>query len=280
MRSTLPIHIPLTASDVTRYEETGVLFPIPALDSSDLARFRGEVDELEARLGTGADPTFFGECHFSFQWAYDLCTHPKVLDVIEQVIGPDILVHSATLFCKPPGKKFISWHQDSPYWRLSEPRLVSAWVALADSTIENGCMRVQPGTHFTLLDFTEIHHKNNMLGTGNTVTSGLDESLAVDVVLKAGEMSLHHANLLHGSNPNQSDGNRIGFAMRYVAPEVRQGRGHQAAILARGEDRYGNFDLMDKPELHSVREGIPAHREFTRRLNERELDKSGTTATA
>ncbi|MFT4587470.1 MAG: non-heme Fe2+,alpha-ketoglutarate-dependent halogenase [Candidatus Binatia bacterium] len=279
MNSTSPIPTPLSETDVKRYEETGVLFPIIALDGGELERFRGEVNELEASLRQAADRTFFGECHVNFKWAYDLCTHSKILDVIEQIIGPNILVHSTTLFSKPPGKKFISWHQDSAYWHLSEPRLVSAWVALGDSAIENGCMRVQPGTHFSLLDFTEVLHENNMLGTGNTVVDGLDESLAIDVTLKAGEMSLHHANLLHGSNANRSDGNRVGFAIRYVATDVRQGRGHQEVLLARGENRHGNFELLKNPARLSVSDGIPVHREFTARLNQRELDK-GATATA
>ncbi len=280
MNPNAPITAPLTDSDLKRYEETGILFPIQVLDHSESQQIRSEVDELESLFGPGADRTLFGECHFTFKWAYDLCTHAKILDVVEQVIGPDILVHSTTLFSKPPGRSFISWHQDSPYWHLSEPRLISAWIALSESTVENGCMRVQPGTHFKLLDHVEIRHKDNMLATGNTVKTGLDESLAVDVVLGVGEMSLHHANLLHGSNPNHSLGKRVGFAIRYVAPDVRQGRGHQEVILARGKDRYGNFDLLDKPGLHSVREGIPVHRAFTERLNARELDKIGTASLA
>lgn len=280
MNSLTPITAPLSAFDVKRYDETGVLFPIQVLDDSEQRHFRSAVDEFEALLGPGADRTLFGECHFSFGWAYDLCTHSKILDAVEQVIGPDILVHSSTLFSKPPGKSFISWHQDSPYWHLSEPRLVSAWVALGDSTIENGCMRVQPGTHFTLLDHVEVRHGDNMLGTGNTVRTGLDESLAADVVLKAGEMSLHHANLLHGSNPNRSGSNRVGYAIRYVAPEVRQGRGHQEVVLARGKDRYGNFKHLTNPAKLSLRDGIRAHVAFTKRLNEQELDKIGNAPLA
>src|ERR1051325_11210204 len=181
---------PLTDAEVMRYHERGVHFPVRVLTDEEVRHYRQEVDEFEAILAARAQPRLFGQCHLSFRWAYDLCTHPRVLDAVEQVIGPDILVHSTTLFSKHPGGKYVSWHQDSFYWHLSEPRLVSAWIALSESTIENGCLRVQPGTHKTQLDHTEEKHENNMLSTGSTVI-GDDESNAIDVVLRPGEMSLH-----------------------------------------------------------------------------------------
>src|SRR5437773_2737493 len=89
-----------------------------------------------------------------------------------------------------------------PVLTVAERRLVSAWIALSESTVENGCMRVQTGTHLSRLDHTEVHHENNLLGTGATITAAFDEARAVDVVLGAGEMSFHHANVVHGSGPN------------------------------------------------------------------------------
>ena len=262
----------VTDADLKRYAETGVLFPIPVLTEGERRRFRGEVDELEALCGAGAPRTLYGQCHLNFKWAYDLSTHPRVLDAVERVIGPDILVHSTTLFSKHPGEKFVSWHQDSHYWELSEPRLVSAWIALSDSTVENGCMRVQPGTHLSRLEHTEVQHENNMLGNGSTITLELDEERAVDVVLRGGEMSFHHASVVHGSNPNRSTGNRVGFAIRYVAPEVRQRRGHHAVVMARGRDAYGHYEHLREPPGHSVREGLPLHIAFSTRLNQIDLD--------
>jgi ectoine hydroxylase-related dioxygenase (phytanoyl-CoA dioxygenase family) len=266
----------ISDADLKRYAETGVLFPIPVLSAAERERFRSEVDELEALAGAGAPRTLFGQCHLNFKWAYDLSTHPRVLDAVERVIGPDILVHSTTLFSKPSGDQFVSWHQDSHYWELSEPRLVSAWIALSDSTIENGCMRVQPGTQGMRLDHTEVRHQDNMLANGSTITTSFDEARAVDVILKAGEMSFHHASVVHGSNPNRSDGKRVGFAIRYVAPEVRQGRGHHAVVLARGRDRYGHYEHVKEAPPHSVRDGLPHHIAFSTWFNQLDVDHAIT----
>jgi len=259
-------------SDLKRYEETGFLFPIQVLSPAEFESFRCAVDELQLLLGSTARPPVFGQCHLNFKWAYELSTHARVLDAVEQIIGPDILVHSSTLFSKHPGRSFVSWHQDSLYWHLSEPRLVSAWIALSDSTVENGCMRVQPQTHLQQLDHIEIRHEDNMLGTGSTVQHELNEETAIDVVLRAGEMSLHHTHLVHGSNPNRSNGKRSGFAVRYLSPEVRQKRGHHKVVLARGRDRFDHFEKLTEPPAHSVQDGLPLHRAFSLQLNRRNLD--------
>ena len=130
------------------------------------------------------------------------------------IIGPDILIHSSTIFTKyAQDEKFVSWHQDSHYWGLSEPRLVSAWIALTDSTIDNGCLRVLPGTHTRTFEHVEAPAQTNILSRGTTVFGSVDLNTAVDIVLLAGQMSLHHANLIHGSKPNTSTGPRIGYAI-------------------------------------------------------------------
>lgn len=270
-----------SAAKLAHYRENGVLFPIRVLEPTEVERFRNAAEETYRALREAAPPTapgeqtidMDGECHLHFEWAHSLCTHPKILDAVEKIIGPDILVHSSGIFSKPPGKRFISWHQDSNYWGLSQPRLVSAWVALTDSTVENGCLRVQPGTHLTILEHKEVHHEDNMLGTGLTVKGGHDESKAVDLVLRAGEMSLHHAHLLHGSNPNRSTGNRIGYAIRYLAADVTQERGHHDVVLARGRQRNSGFKIIDETPVHSVAEGLARHIEFSLWLDHANLDQ-------
>ncbi len=271
----------VTDSDVERYAETGLLFPLQVLAPAEVERFRQAAEETDRALREATPPAasverpvhMEGECHLSFEWAHSLCTHPAILDVVEKIVGPDILVHSSTLFFKRPGKSFVSWHQDSNYWELSQPRLVSAWVALSDSTVENGCLRVQPGTHRTLLEHQEVHHEDNMLGTGNTVQGGHDESRAVDVVLRAGEMSLHHAHLLHGSNANRSAGPRIGYAIRYLAADVKQGRGHHEVVLARGRQRHSGFKVLEEAPTRSVADGVARHVEFSLWLHHADLDQ-------
>lgn len=212
----------LSAAQLTRYEEEGVLFPIPALGPAALAEFRTAFDAVGEQMGDDRRPQRFGQWHLCFRWAYDLVTYPAILDAVEDVLGPDLLIHSTTAFAKRAGSPdFVSWHQDSYYWHLDRPRLVSAWIALTDSTSENGCLRVIPGSHRrTRLEHVALPHKHNLPGSGLHVAAEIDTSGAVDVCLRAGEMSFHHADIVHGSGPNRSARPRIGFAIRYTTPAV------------------------------------------------------------
>lgn len=252
----------LTADQVQTYRRDGVLFPLPLLTAEEVAHFRSLHDQFDSHLGRKPKPTDKGEWHLYFKWACDLATHPRVLDAVEDIIGADILIHSSTFFAKyAKDEMFISWHQDSFYWRLSEPHLVSAWIALTASTVSNGCMRVLPGTQTRRFDHFEQRDENNMLGKGLTVSEYLDVNAAADIVLQPGEMSLHHANIIHGSNPNTSSAPRIGFAVRYVSPAVKQQSGHPPVILARGKDKYRNYNLQDRPTA-GLEEGMIALRNY------------------
>ena len=228
----------LLDDQLVAYRRDGLLFPLPALSADEVAHFRRLHDELDQRLGDKPTAQQKSQCHLRFKWVCDLATHPRILDAVEDVIGPDILIHSSTIFCKyARDEKFVSWHQDSHYWGLSEPRLVSAWIALTDSTIENGCLRVLPGTHTRRFEHIENPQARNILGKGLTVSEDLLLEQAVDVTLAAGEMSFHHADIVHGSNPNTTASPRVGFAVRYIAAAVKQTKRHHAVIL-RG-DRTG-----------------------------------------
>jgi non-heme Fe2+,alpha-ketoglutarate-dependent halogenase len=246
----------LTPNQLDGYQRDGLLFPLPALSAAELKYFRACHDELDRRLGGRATAEQKGDCHLHFKWICDLATHPTVLDAVEDIIGPDILIHSSTIFTKyAHDEKFVSWHQDSHYWGLSEPRLVSAWIALTNSTIANGCLRVLPGTHRHAFAHREEPQQTNILSRGHTVSGILDQDGAVDVVLRAGQMSFHHANLIHGSQPNLSTGPRIGFAVRYVATAVKQKKPHIPVILARGRDDYQNYRLQERPTA-GIEEGL------------------------
>jgi len=238
----------LTTDQVAKYHRDGLLFPLPALSRAEVSHFRSCHDELDRHLGGRPTAQQKGDCHLYFKWICDLATQPAVLDAVEDIIGPDILIHSSTIFAKyAQDEKFVSWHQDSHYWGLSEPRLVSAWIALTDSTIENGCLRVLAGTHTRAFEHLEAPQETNILSRGLTVSDGLDWDEAIDVVLQAGQMSFHHANLVHSSNPNTSTGPRIGVAVRYVSTAVRQEKLHIPVILARGRDEYHHYRLQEKP---------------------------------
>ena len=138
----------LSAEQLERYQRDGILFPVPVLSPAETARFRAAFEELAARLGGRPVAQALGHTQLYFRWAYDLATHPAILDAVEDVLGPDILVWTVSIFPKyPRDAGYISWHQDGTYWGLDSTQVTTAWVALTDSVVENGCMRVVPGSH-------------------------------------------------------------------------------------------------------------------------------------
>jgi ectoine hydroxylase-related dioxygenase (phytanoyl-CoA dioxygenase family) len=257
----------LIDAQIDRYHADGILFPVPALGPAPLAFFRSRLDEVVEAMGPDRPTYRFAQWQLCFRWAYDLVTHPPILDAVEDLLGPNILVHSSTAFVKwPRSPEFVSWHQDGHNWRLDVPRLASAWVALTDSTPENGCLRVVPGSHrSSRLEHAIRHHEHNMLSTGLNVAVDVDESAATDVCLKAGEMSFHHIDLVHGSDRNSSDGLRIGIAIRYTTPEVKQERPHHAVVLARGRDQHGHFRLLAAPPDGTVEQGLQVQASLAKR---------------
>jgi ectoine hydroxylase-related dioxygenase (phytanoyl-CoA dioxygenase family) len=163
---------------------------------------------------------------------------------VEPILGPNLLCWGGSFFAKKPHDPgFVTWHQDSTYWGLSRPDIVTAWIALTPSTAANGCMRVIPGSHTSdQLPHRDTFAEDNLLTRGQEIAVEVDESKAVDIVLGPGEFSLHHVRLVHGSKPNTSDVPRIGFAIRYLPTDVRQISGHpDSATLVRGTDEYGHF---------------------------------------
>lgn len=261
----------LSEEGVSTYRREGILFPIPVLSQDETACFRRTYEDFCEQLGSRPNAAQSRNPHLFHRWAYDLATHPRVLDAVEQIIGPNILVHHASLFCKYPNDgTFVSWHQDGYYLDLSAPLLVSAWIALSDSNVANGCMRVVRNSH----ENGRVAHANSAISADNLLPSGLeiacevDERDATDVVLHAGEMSLHHVNLVHGSNPNCSTEPRLGFAVRYVAPSVRQAVVQVPTILARGQDEEGYFEHLKSPPAYCFNEAIAAQAELVRRTME------------
>ena len=191
----------------------------------------------------------YGLTHLMLPWVYQIASHPRVLDAVEGAIGPNILVWGSDWFVKfARDPAFISWHQDGAYWGLNPPKVTTAWIALSPSTIENGCMRVMPGTQKMQLPQRETYALDNALSRGQEIALEVDESKAVAMTLDAGEMSLHHIGIAHGSKANSSDQPRIGIAVRYIAPEVVQkGAERQIVQLVRGRDEHGNFEIVGPP---------------------------------
>jgi non-haem Fe2+, alpha-ketoglutarate-dependent halogenase len=220
------------------------------MSADEAAAIRKRLEAHEAMHGV-LKGSMRHKSHLLFTWLDGLIRHPAILDAVESVIGPDILCWSSTFFIKEardPG--FVSWHQDSTYWGLDPADIVTAWVALSESTAENGAMRVIPDTQ----TLEQIAHRDtfaadNLLTRGQEIAVEVDESKAVMLELRPGEMSLHHVRLIHGSDPNPSGKRRIGFAIRYLPTHVRQVVGTQdSATLVRGVDRFGNFAPETAPD--------------------------------
>jgi non-heme Fe2+,alpha-ketoglutarate-dependent halogenase len=251
----------LTPAEVQQYEDDGYVCPIPVLTTEQAATYLAAANDLEQRMGPPKPrPTDMNQSHMHLRWSYDLATNPKVLDAVEDVLGPNIVIWGTSLFPKHPhDPAFISWHQDGTYWNLDSTEVVTAWIALSNSTVANGCMRVVRNSHqLEYKPHTENPDKDNLLSRGQEIQVEVDEDQAVDLVLKPGEMSLHHVKTIHGSNANHCDEKRVGYAIRYIAPKVRREGPRIQAVLARGRDEYEHFDLVAKPPQSNIEDAIVA----------------------
>jgi len=237
----------LNSDQVEFYGQHGYLYPFRGLAPDETEAARDSLDAFEREEGYSVGSLHF-KGHLCFRWSWELARRAAILDAVEDLIGPDILVFASKFWIKGGGDgSFVSWHQDSAYFGLEPHDLVAAWVALTDSTPENGCMRVISGSHLgAAQSHVETFHDKNLLARGQTI-KGLDESTAVDLVLRAGEFSLHHERILHGSLPNQSDGQRIGLTIFYIPTSVRSTVGRRTASLVRGVDDYCHWDADPEP---------------------------------
>ena len=251
----------LSQSQVDAYHRDGFVFPVDVLSATEAAGYRASLEAHERKTGKPLQSNWRHKTHLLFTWADRLVHHPKILDAIEDVLGPDLLCWTTTFFikeAKSPG--FVSWHQDSTYWGLDRDEVATAWVAFTPSNLVSGCMKVMPGTHTqTQIPHVDTYHQDNLLSRGQEVAVEVDPTKAVDLILKPGQMSLHHIKLVHGSEPNKSDDRRIGLAIRYIPTHVRQTKLRDSALLVRGTDRYGNFDPERRPTADVDEAAIAMH---------------------
>ena len=233
------------------FEQDGYAYPFRVLDPDEAAHAASGYDRFQrrARKIFGEEQRF--KAHLLVGWMDRIVHHPKLLDIVADILGPDILCWSSDFFVKKahdPG--FVSFHQDTTYAGL-EPfnGILNCWLALTPSRKENGCLRVLPCTHkLGQLGHETTSSEANMLFFGQTAQIDVDEGDVVDMELEPGEMSLHHMAVVHGSQPNRSDTRRLGVVLRYIRPDVRQIKARDSATLVRGTDRHGHFDLEPRPE--------------------------------
>ena len=262
----------LSASAVETYHRDGIVFPVAAIPAARISQFRKSLETLEARLSRTPIPMRW--TNLCFTWAYDLTMDPAVLDSVESLIGPEIIVMGTIVLCKHPGHDaYVGWHQDSVNAGEDAVPAVSAWIAVSDSTQANGCMRVIPATHGGLLAHREVPDPANLLRAGRVLAEAVDEEQAVDVELRAGEMSLHHDRIVHGSRPNCGGDKRIGFVVRYTTPAAPS-RGFPT-VRARGSARCPQLELVGRPPDAEPDEAFASYLRFTE-TTEREIARRGS----
>ena len=241
----------LSPAQVAAYNERGYLKPFRIFDAEDARCNRAYFDGLLKQLkefNDGRDTYAINGYHECCEGIYDLVMNPRVLDMVEDLMGPNIVCWGTHYFCKTPhDPKSVPWHQDASYWPFTPARTVTVWLAIDDASIENACMCVLPGTH-------RLGHLSWKDTKAPAVLNQQIEDIEkygqpAPIELKAGEIELHADMLAHGSPPNPSPLRRCGLTMRYCPPEVRPLKkewGH-CAILCRGTDRTGHWRHIERP---------------------------------
>jgi hypothetical protein len=240
----------LTSVQVDDFNRRGFAYPFRAFDAERAAAYRERIEAYEKSVGHDANRTLKIKGNLAFPWLMEIAATPAILDAVEALIGPDILLFGASIFAKDArDPRYVSWHQDSAYFGLTPHREVTAWVAFTEASSLHGCLRVAPGTHRgPALRHVETFAKENMLAKGQTLV-GIDDATAVEMPLQAGEFSLHHEHTAHSSLPNRSADRRIGFAFFYIPPDVKPINGHGRATLMRGVDTFGHWAPDDLPRF-------------------------------
>jgi len=267
----------LTSEQMAGYEELGFVHSVPILTPDEVRGYRGDVETTWSALGgrvTRADGL-----HLFFRWAWDLATHPRLLDCLEDLLGPVILLRHTRIFYKyAKSAAWVGWHQDGNTEHLSDAQVPAIWLGLTNATVENGCLRVVPRSHrLGMLSHRsrQTHHdlaSSSMSGPEPGSVAGEDHDPSVepaklaegldapfDVVMEAGEMSFHHPLALHGSNPNASAEPRIGLSATYSTPGLHR-NGTPVALVRGSVDPQPWFPLSSKPADLPLEEAVAAYR--------------------
>jgi ectoine hydroxylase-related dioxygenase (phytanoyl-CoA dioxygenase family) len=253
----------LTPEQIETYHRDGCVFPIRVMSAAQAAEVRERLESFEQSTGGPLKGDLRHKSHLLFPWLDEIVHNARIVDAIEDLYGPDLLCWTTNFFIKEArNPAFVSWHQDSTYWGLDRPDVVTAWVALTPSNKGNGAMGFVPGTHtLDQIPHRDTFAKNNLLTRGQEVAVDVDASKAVTIELEPGEISLHHVRLVHGSPANPSDDRRIGFAIRYIPTYVRQTKVRDSAMLVRGTDKYHHFDPEPRPQADMDAAALAAHAE-------------------
>ena len=246
----------LTKAQIDQYNDQGYLFPFDIFSVEEITEIRAYFDDLLPKaMAAGWNSYEITNWHKHCRSVYDLVTNSRILDYVQDLLGETLILRHSHFFAKLPGDgKRVSWHQDASYWPLTPSKVVSAWLAIDDTDVENGAMQVIPGSHknaqvaFEKSSKTENNVLNQTVHHPEKYGNGL-----VSLTLKAGQMSLHSDWILHGSEPNMSTRRRCGLAMRFLSSDVRAYNDwNQHSIVCRGSEPTGHWANHPRPEKEFI----------------------------
>jgi len=240
----------LSSNQLKQYRDEGFVSPIDIFSKNRARDIRNEIEFIEKKIPHELEKSGRYNAHLISPLLDEVTHDSKILDAVQSIIGENILVCGTTLFIKNPNEKgFVSYHQDAKYIGLEPLNWVTAWVAITDSNEQNGCMRMWSGSHKdNLKEHDQMFNEGNLLTRGQTV-SNVPRKKTIPLILKAGQMSLHHPTVVHGSDFNQSNDRRIGFVIQsYIGTNVKQILGKNSVQLARGIDEFNNHQKIGRPD--------------------------------
>ena len=259
----------LNLDQVKQYDEEGYVAPIDALSKKESKEIRNEIELIEKKWPNELEGLGRNYVHLISPVFDKVCNNKKILDAVESLIGKNILICGTTLFIKNPNEKgFVSFHQDAKYIGLEPYNWVTAWVAITDANEENGCMRMWSGSHKNDLQYhNQKFDENNLLTRGQTVEN-VPINETKPVILKAGQISLHHPKIVHGSGLNKSNDRRIGFVIQsYIGTNVKQVLGKMYVQQARGNDTFNYHEHVAKADQLMNQKGIKIRKKANHELS-------------
>jgi non-heme Fe2+,alpha-ketoglutarate-dependent halogenase len=243
----------LTLEQVANYQRDGYLYPVDVMSAQEAHGYLERLEASEAQQGQQLVKGANFKPHLIFKWADELAYHPRILDAVEDLVGPNIRILSSTVFPKMPGTgAFVDWHQDGTYFALEPDNLqLAVWVALSDAPVEAGCMEMAVGSHrLGQLSHREVVSEKHMLSLGQTVDDPFKRDDTEFMPLKAGQMSIHHTHTIHRSGPNRSSWRRVGVTLTYVPAQLKvRASVKPSAALVRGVDAWRNFEDEPRPRV-------------------------------
>lgn len=257
----------LTPAQVASFQRDGFVAPVDVMSAAEAGRLRDQLEAAERAHPGRLSAENRNNAHYEFRFLDTLVHDPRIHDPVSDLLGPDLLLWSTVLFIKEARTPaHVSFHQDATYMGIEPQVGVTAWLALTDANIDNGCMVMERGSHLgAIREHRDTFAEDNILTRGQTIDDVVRER-AVHIELRAGQMSLHHVRTVHASGANTSGDRRIGIALQaFFPPDVRQTHGHDYALLVRGSDPYRHF----RPGRRPLADAEPEAMAFRQTANDR-----------